>query len=300
MERVKAWIQAFRLRTLPLAFSCILMGGFIAASEGKFDAWILILSLMTTLFLQILSNLANDFGDAESGVDGAMRSGPGRTVSAGLITRGDMKNGMISFAMLSLISGGLLIFLSFGDQWDTALVFLMLGLTSIGAAITYTVGKRPYGYAGWGDLFVLIFFGVVGVGGSYYLYTQELNLLVLLPSLSCGLFAVGVLNVNNIRDIESDKAAGKYSIPVRIGRRSAIIYHWSLLGLGLICAGIYVYLDRAPWQAYLFLLTIPLFISNAKAVKNKTRAGDLDPYLRQLAITTLLFVILFGIGQTVF
>lgn len=292
--------MAFRLRTLPLAFSCILMGTFIAASEGKFDEWILILSLTTTLFLQVLSNLANDFGDAVSGVDSESRTGPKRAVSSGLITKGDMKNGMITFALLSLLSGGLLIFRAFENELGSIFLFFFIGLLAIGAAITYTVGKRPYGYAGWGDLFVFIFFGLVGVAGSYYLYTHELQLSVLLPSLSCGLFAVGVLNLNNIRDIDSDREAGKKSIPVRIGRKSAVLYHWLLLVLGMICAMAYVYSEEASWYEYLFLLTAPFFMANARAVRQKQSSVELDPYLRQLAITTLLFVLLFGIGQTAF
>lgn len=297
--KIRAWFQAFRLRTLPLAFSCIFMGAFLAASAGVFNGWIFGLSLLTTLFLQVLSNLANDYGDAASGVDSSARSGPKRTVSSGLITRREMKNGLIVFSVLSLLSGVLLIFTAFSDQWVLVLVFLILGLGAIAAAIKYTVGKKPYGYAGWGDFFVLVFFGLVGVGGSYFLYSQSLSYWIILPALSCGLLAVGVLNVNNIRDIESDKQAGKLSIPVRIGRKRAIIYHWLILVLGLSAAVVYVIVHGPVPGGYLFLLTLPLFYINARAVKVKEHAAELDPFLRQLALSTLIFVVLFGIGQLI-
>lgn len=296
--KIKAWIQAFRLRTLPLAFSCIFMAAFLAAAQGHFDGWIFGLSLLTTLFLQILSNLANDYGDAASGIDTSEhRTGPKRTVSAGLITKQEMKNGLVICSLLSLVSGVLLIFIAFGDRWVEVIVFLILGLGAIAASIKYTVGKKPYGYAGWGDFFVLVFFGLVGVGGSYFLYTSSLNYWMLLPAISCGLFAVGVLNVNNIRDIESDRISGKYSIPVRLGRKRAIIYHWLILSLGLAAALLYVYAMGPYPSGYLFVLSVPLFLINARAVKVKTTSEQLDPYLKQLALSTLAFVVLFGLGQ---
>ncbi|WP_421877203.1 1,4-dihydroxy-2-naphthoate polyprenyltransferase [Marinoscillum sp.] len=298
--KIKAWIQAFRLRTLPLAFSCIFMGAFTAGIDGYFQADILTWSLITTLFLQILSNLANDYGDASSGVDGDHRTGPKRTVSSGLITKGQMKNALITFSLLSLGSGLYLVWLSFGDQWAKVLVFIALGLGAIAAAIKYTVGSRPYGYAGLGDFFVLVFFGLVGVGGNYFLYTSTLDAWVLLPALSCGFLAVGVLNVNNIRDIESDKASGKYSIPVRIGRKNAVYYHWFLIG-GAIAAMLgFCLLKDLGAGAYLFLLVTPILFFNARAVKIKQTSEGLDPYLKQLALTTLLFVLLFGFGEQLF
>lgn len=300
MNKTKAWLQAFRLRTLPLAFSCILMGAILATAEGHFDGWILGLSLITTLFLQVLSNLANDFGDATSGVDSDHRTGPKRTVSSGLISQMEMRNALIICTILTLCSGVLLIFLAFGDNWTTALIFLFIGLGAIVAAINYTVGSNPYGYAGWGDLFVMIFFGIIGVGGSFYLHTGYFETYILLPAYACGAFAVGVLNVNNIRDIESDRAAGKFSIPVRIGRPKAIIYHWFLLASGVISMIAFVLVDNGSAYELIFLLTLPLFVSNAWAVKSRKTAEQLDPYLRQLALTTLLFVLLFGVGQLVF
>lgn len=297
MGKLHVWIQAFRLRTLPLAFSCILMGAFLAASKGAFDVAIFTLCLLTTLFLQILSNLANDYGDASSGVDGTDRRGPLRTVQAGLITRQTMKRALVVFSLLALASGVILLRVSFGNQWPEALVFLVVGFGAIAAAIKYTVGKNPYGYAGWGDFFVLLFFGVVGVMGSYYLFVREVHWDILLPSVSCGLFAVAVLNVNNIRDIESDRKSGKYSIPVRIGREKAVIYHWIILLVGLLSAVLYVVGHIQSSYSWLFLLVVPLLVVNAWAVRVKQTSAELDPFLKQMALTTLLFVVLFGIGQ---
>ncbi len=298
MRKLGVWIKAFRLRTLPLAISSILMGTLLAIGDGYFDLWIFTLGLLTTVFLQILSNLANDYGDATSGVDGADREGPSRAVQSGLISRQEMKVLLYLFAGLSLLAGVLLIWFALGTDWSLGLVFLVLGLGAIMAAIKYTVGKSPYGYSGWGDLFVLIFFGFVGVAGSYFLLSKQFNPILLLPALSTGLFAVGVLNVNNIRDIESDKRNGKYSIPVRLGRDRAVIYHWILLSTGLFSATLYTLLNNGDsWLSWLFLLTCPLFFLNARAVYTKKTAAALDPYLKQMAISTLLFVILFGIGQ---
>jgi 1,4-dihydroxy-2-naphthoate octaprenyltransferase len=298
MASVKTWFEAFRLRTLPLAFSCILMGGFLAISTGIFDGLILTLSLVTTLFLQVLSNLANDYGDSVSGVDSDDRQGPSRAVQAGKITLEAMKKALIICAILSLISGLLLLFISFQDAWMYALIFLFIGLGAIWAAIKYTVGKSPYGYQGLGDIFVLIFFGLVGVCGSYFLYSKSFDWVTVLPAISCGLFAVGVLNVNNIRDIASDTAAGKHSIPVRIGRSNARLYHLALIAIGWATMLVYTNLTwTGQWTHMLYGLSLPLFLINVKAVFTKEEPQQLDPYLKQLAISTLLFVLLFGAGQ---
>lgn len=292
---IKIWLHAFRLRTLPLALSCIAMGGFLAASVHAFRWNVFVLCVVTTIFLQILSNLANDYGDSVHGADSADRKGPSRTVQSGAITPGQMKTAVIVFVVLCLGSGISLLFVSFGMNWNAILFFLGLGVLSILAAIAYTVGRRPYGYIGLGDISVLIFFGLVGVMGSYYLFTQQISSREILPALSCGFFSIGVLNVNNIRDIESDRKAGKFSIPVRIGRENSSRYHWFLILGGLITAGVYTFLTfRSPWQL-LFLLSTPLFVRIGVAVTRKP-SHELDPYLRQMALSTLLFVLLFGVG----
>jgi len=290
------WISAFRLRTLPLALSSISMGGFLAAAQGRFDGFVFALCCSTTILLQILSNLANDYGDTVNGADHAGRKGPSRTVQSGAISLSAMRNAIIVFVILSLISGIALLLTAFGMNTELLLTFFGIGLLCIAAAILYTVGKRPYGYAGLGDLSVLIFFGGVGVTGSLYLFTHSLSTWSLLPALACGLFSVGVLNINNMRDIDSDREAGKYSIPVRIGKAKAGIYHWFLLWGGIGAAVFYTLQNyRSPIQ-FLFLLSMPLFFVIGKAVNEKPSA-ELDPYLKRMALGTLLFVLLFGIGQ---
>ena len=292
---IKVWISAFRLRTLPLAIACIGMGGFLAASQHAFQWDIFLLCVFTTVFLQILSNLANDYGDSIHGADHAERKGPSRAVQSGAISPGKMRSALFVFIGLCLISGLSLLWLSFGLNWNAIAFFFGLGLLSILAAIAYTVGRKPYGYIGLGDLSVLIFFGFVGVMGSAYLFTQEIIPLQILPAVSCGFFSMGVLNINNIRDIESDKKAGKYSIPVRIGRENAILYHWFLVLGGIGSSSIYTALTYQSPVQLLFLLSVPLFFRSAMAVQSK-HAAELDPFLKQMALTTLLFVILFGLG----
>lgn len=292
------WIQAIRLRTLPLAWASLTMGAALAISHGVFDWSIYLLSLLTAFSLQILSNLANDYGDAVSGLDGAARVGPKRTIQDGLITKAQMKKAIVITGVLSFSLGLWLIYISFQD-WYLMLIFLVLGLGAIGAAINYTVGSNPYGYSGWGDLFVLIFFGWIGVSGSYLLYNGYFDPITLLPGTSLGLLAVAVLNVNNIRDIESDKVSGKFSIPVKIGRVNAVRYHAVVLILAMVCMIIFgLQTHIAIWE-WSFMLIIPLLLTNWLAVRNKTEANELDPYLKQMAMSTLVFVLLFLVGVLV-
>ncbi len=293
---IKAWIGAFRLRTLPLSLSCILMGGVLAAWQSAFNWTVFGLAVATTTLLQILSNLANDYGDSVHGADSADRQGPTRAVQQGLISPVQMKRAMVLFSVLSLASGIGLLLLVFYDQLLYLLAFLGLGVAAIFAAINYTAGSNPYGYRGLGDLAVFLFFGIVGVAGTYFLLTGDFDAAILLPAASCGLFATGVLNVNNIRDIESDQKAGKISIPVRIGRKKAVTYHIVLLLAGVLAAAIFTWAHYTQPSQWLFLFTMPLFYRNARAVQSKHTASALDPYLKQLALSTLLFVVLFGLG----
>ena len=293
---IKPWINAIRLRTLPLSLASIGMGSFLAAYAGKFSLQIFCFCALTTIFLQILSNLANDYGDTKHGADSTDRKGPMRMVQSGLISKKAMRVAIILLIILSLASGVYLLYLAFGLNQQAFITFLLIGIASILAAIAYTAGSKPYGYAGLGDLSVLIFFGFVGVIGSYYLYTLEIYPGLILPALSCGFFSIAVLNLNNIRDIESDKLAGKLSIPVRLGRKRAIIYHQFLLIGGTASALAFAILEVKNWPAFLFLLVIPLLVKNFIAVKKIEDPRKLDPYLKQMAVSTLAFVILFGLG----
>ncbi|GAA4364702.1 1,4-dihydroxy-2-naphthoate polyprenyltransferase [Hymenobacter saemangeumensis] len=292
------WISAFRPRTLPLALASILTGGFLAAAAGQFNGPVVALAALTTVLLQVLSNLANDYGDSQNGADSVHRQGPQRAVQSGAISPAQMKRAMYLFGALSLLSGLTLLWVALGTErlvW--ALGFLVLGLAAIWAAVNYTAGDKPYGYAGLGDISVFVFFGLVGVCGSYFLQTLTLPMAVLLPAAALGCFATAVLNVNNIRDISSDVLAGKITIPVRLGGANARRYHWLLLLFGLGCATVYVALNyRSPWQ-WLFVGAAPLFLFNARQVWQRQEAMQLDPLLKQMALSTLVFTLLFGIGQ---
>ncbi len=290
---------AARPRTLILAIAGVSTGLFLAAAHGLFNWQTASLTIVTAALLQILSNLANDYGDTIHGADHGMRSGPSRAVQSGRISAEQMRAAIMAVAASAAICGLALLWFALGAEGALLiLAFVLLGALAIWAAIAYTAGGLPYGYAGLGDLAVLIFFGWVGVAGSYFLQTQTVRLDILLPATSCGLFAVGVLNVNNIRDIGSVRLAGKRSVPVRLGLRWARRYHWALLLGGSLATLLYVALDyRSPWQL-LFLASLPLFIRNGRAVSSKAPA-DLDPYLGQLSISSLVFAILFGIGHLV-
>lgn len=291
---IKNWIEAFRLRTLPLALSCIGMGSFLAAFYGHFSLSVCILSLTTTLFLQVLSNLANDYGDSIHGADSTEREGPKRSVQKGSITSKAMLGSIIIFAILSFISGILLLQFSVGIGSTTFYVFLVFGLAAIGAAIAYTNGKRPYGYSGLGDISVFLFFGLLGVCGTYFLHAESFEILILLPAASCGLFATGVLNVNNIRDIKSDKLAGKFSIPVRIGKQKAIVYHTALIISGCLLSIVFLLIYGEIYAILGVGVSFLFFTNHLVKVYRAKDSHELDPQLKFLALTTLLFVLLFG------
>lgn len=289
MNNINAWLHAFRLRTLPLSFSSIICGSAFALKSEKFEIPIFILALITTLFLQILSNLANDYGDSKSGVDNDKRVGPTRAVQAGLISLPAMKRGLILFSVLSLLSGILLVLLAFSkEQLVLVSIFIVFGFASVWAAIKYTVGKNPYGYSGFGDLFVFLFFGLLGVVGSYYLYSQILTLDVWLIGAAIGFFSTGVLNVNNMRDIENDKASGKNSIPVRLGLKRAKLYHYALMGGGLIS----VFLVALQLQLWFVFAAFPLFVFHIVLVSCKTSL-QLDGELKKLSLSTFFLSVLF-------
>ena len=297
MAQLTNWISAFRLRTLPLALASIGLGNFLSAAYGKFDGWIFFLSILTTLLLQILSNLSNDYGDTINGADSISRKGPARAVQSGKISASEMKKAIYFTAFLSLISGiALLIVSGVLGQLNVFLLFLLIGVGCIVAAIKYTAGKNPYGYAGFGDLAVFIFFGIVGVCGAFYLQVREIHVDMLLPAAACGIFATAVLNINNIRDIISDREAGKYSIPVRLGDSYARIYHVTLLTVGIILSTAYIALHYQSPIQFLFFVSIPFFIYNGLYVWKTKENFRLDPFLKQMALSTLLWMLTYGGG----
>ena len=293
---MKHWIQAARLRTLPLAISTMIVGHSLAAYDGQFSAAIAIISILTAVSLQVLSNFANDYGDSIHGADHEFRKGPKRAVQSGVISREGMRMAIKWMITISLLFGILLLYISF-ESWMLRSAFFLLGLLAIWAAVNYTAGSSPYGYSGKGDIAVMIFFGFVTVLGSYFLQTKTFRWEIILPAISCGALSVGVLNVNNIRDIISDRMAGKKSIPVRIGKRAAVIYHGILLLTGIAGLFIFILLESIPIGIpWLFLLASPLLIINFVAVRNKSESTELDPYLKQLALSSALLFIVFSIG----
>jgi len=297
ISRTFIWLKAFRLHTLPLAFACIAMGSFLAYSTGVFHPIIALFSFFTALCLQILSNLANDYGDSKHGADNPDRIGPKRMVQIGKITIKQIKTGILAFILLSFISGVCLLILSIANiGYKGAMVLFVLGLISIGAAVAYTASRKPYGYRGLGDLSVFIFFGLVGVYGSFYVQTGSSPATLLLPAIGMGLLCAGVLNVNNMRDIEADAKANKITIPIKIGLKNAKIYHWLLLVIPIILFGIYMmYFIKNYWQLA-FMAPVILFIINGLGVTKSNTPEEINPYLKRLVISILVFTASYGVS----
>ena len=297
MSKVRAYITSFRLRTLPLSLSGVLLGSLLAASDGYFKTTTFVWAMLTTVALQILSNLANEVGDLTKGTDNEHRLGPIRSAQSGALSMREMVQAMIVFGVIAIITGSLLIYEAFRDllNWKSISLFIAGG-ASIVAAVKYTVGKSAYGYRGLGDLFVFIFFGVVSVMGSYFAMSGVLPWICVLPAVAIGFLSSGVLNMNNIRDIENDSVCGKRTIPVILGIQGAKIYHFVITLLAVICLVLYSMLHSAGWTGYLFLLTLPLLVMHLKSVyRGEGRA--LDSQLKFLSITTLLIALLLGFGQ---
>jgi len=297
MTAMAIWIKAFRLRTLPLALSATILGSFLGFAEDMFKWGVFVFGSFTTLFLQILSNLANDYGDAVKGTDSEERLGPLRVTQSGLVTRKQIRRMIVFFASLSLVSGSLLIWFGLrGGELLGYAIFFLLGLAAIFAAIKYTIGKRPYGYVGLGDIMVFVFFGIVGVAGTYFLHTQSFNVSILLPASSVGLLSMGVLNLNNMRDHVNDAESGKNTLVVRMGLPWAKAYHVILLVTAFLLALTYTIMNFESYLQLLLLVPVPLLFSDVKKVINNTVPVELNAELKKLAMATLLFSLSFGLG----
>ena len=289
------WFSTARPKTLPLALASIIIGSALAHWAGKFNLVTTLLAFLTTILLQILSNFANDYGDHVKGSDTQERIGPLRAIQHGAITGEQLKKAVILLSILSFISGATLSFYAYEGIQDL-LVFLGLGVISIVAAITYTVGKKAYGYLGLGDLFVLIFFGFVAVIGVFYLQAHSLPWLIFIPAFGCGLLSVAVLNINNLRDINQDRQAGKNTLIVRIGSKNGRIYHALLLILAVVSYLIFAISEFQHWYSYLFLLAVPLLFKHARFVYRHQDPIELRPILGQMAGLALLTNLLFSLG----
>ncbi len=316
LRMIKNYIKAARLRTLPLSVSGIIIGAFLGlndsflkVSSALFNTTICVgrksilessifwLAILTTIGFQVLSNFANDYGDGVKGTDNE-REGEARMVASGAITPKQMKNAMIVTGVVTTIIALLLIYISFGkDNFLYSVIFFGLGITSIVAAIKYTVGKSAYGYSGFGDVFVFVFFGLLAVVGTYFLYTKQLNFTIFLPAITVGLLSTAVLNLNNMRDRENDAVSEKNTLVVKMGAESAKMYHYFLIIASFVFALLYVVTKyHSPTQFLFIIAYIPLAKHLFFVYKNKEEAL-LDGELKKVALSTFLFSILFGLGQ---
>lgn len=302
---MKHWIEAARLRTLPLSVSGIIVGSIYALSNPTetintptevFSWKVFGFALLTTLGLQVLSNFANDYGDGVKGTDNADRVGPLRAIQSGNITPQAMKKAIVITAILTLLSAIILIYFAFGqDNFGYSISFLLLGIAAIASAIKYTVGNSAYGYRGFGDLFVFVFFGLVSTLGVNFLYAKEIDPLLILPAVAIGLLSVGVLNLNNMRDQESDKKAGKNTIVVQMGAQKAKIYHFTLIITAMLCVIVFAVLSGYKFDQYLFLLAYIPLIKHLNTVYKNHNPKLLDPELKKLALSTFLLSLLLTI-----
>ena len=306
------WIQAARLRTLPLSMSGIILGSFIARwriteNGGTWDWKIFALALVVTLLYQILSNFANDYGDGVKGTDKLrVNEAEQRAVASGRITANQMRNAVILFAVLSLIATIALLYLAFFKEnlMQEFYTFVGLGIASILAAIGYTVGKKPYGYLGLGDIFVFIFFGLVSVGGSYFLFTKTFSWDILLPATAVGMLSAAVLNLNNMRDIESDRASGKKTLALRLGFRNAMIYQIILLQLPLIIMLVFMMMNglhtQGKYYAFMFFILMFPMTGLRRKIMQVKEPKELDPFLKQVGIITFMMAVLVAVGLNYF
>ena len=296
-EKLKMWWETARPKTLPLALASIFTGsalGYWANPQG-FNGLVMALCLLTTILLQVLSNFANDYGDHQKGSDTEERIGPLRGIQKGAISAKELKWGLILMVVASFLSGSFLIGIAYENLSDL-FAFAGLGILAIVAAITYTVGAKPYGYMGLGDISVLVFFGLLGVGGTYYLQTHSIDSHIILPAIGSGLLASAVLNINNLRDIEQDAKAGKNTLAVRLGAYKGRVYHCILLSVAALCYLAFAVATAISWTNYLFVLAMPLLAKHAIFVYRSQQPRELRPMLAQMSMISLLINILFSLG----
>lgn len=297
MTKFSTWISAMRLRTLPLSVSGIIVAGCLAAYNGFFNPLIFILAILTTLSLQILSNLANDYGDGTKGTDNDDRIGPMRAIQSGEISASEMLNAIKLNILITIVLAVLLIFSAFGSKnFLLSLLFFVLGLASVVAAIKYTVGHSAYGYRGLGDIFVFLFFGLVSVIGCYVLFAKQVDHVTILPACAIGLLSAGVLNLNNMRDIASDTKSNKNTLVVKLGAARAKLYHYVLVGGAMFLTALFAVLYyTSPFNLLFLIIFIPLTKHLVTVYKNDN-SKELDPELKKLALSTFFLSVLLGIG----
>ena len=299
--KLKASLESMRLRTLPLSMAGVLLGILLAVADWKVDLWTAILIVITTVCLQILSNLSNELGDVLRGTDTAERQGPQYGLNSGEMTIRDMKVLIGIFVGLCIVFGTAMTWRAFGTLWGmTPILVLMLGAAAIMGAMKYTLGHNPYGYRAKGDIYVFLFFGLVAVMGAYFVCTKGVGLhwKLLLPAAGVGCFSVGVLNVNNIRDMKTD-AANRVTVAIKLGAHRARIYQTVLICLGWACMAAYCLLCWPSWWHWLWVLTLPLYVLHLRGVWTREDRA-LDPMLPLLVLSTFALSLLMGIGFCAF
>lgn len=307
---MKHWIEAARLRTLPLSVSGIIVGSMYALANPTEDVltptevfnWKLFaFAILTTLGLQILSNFANDYGDGMKGTDNEDRVGPKRTIQSGVITPRAMKRAIILTSGLTLLSAIYLIYLAFGaHNLGYSLFYLVLGILAIASAIRYTVGNSAYGYRGYGDLFVFVFFGLVSTLGVNFLYSKQLDAILILPATAIGFLSVAVLNLNNMRDEASDRKSGKNTLVVKMGIENAKKYHYFLIVGAMILVFLFAILSHFHFDQYLFLIAYIPLAKHLITVRNNKNYKQLDPELKKVALSTFVLSVLLSLCMIFF
>lgn len=298
MKNISIWISTMRLRTLPLSISGIILASCLAAYNGFYDWKVCVLAILTTLSFQILSNFANDYGDGVKGTDNNERIGPERAIQSGKISPEEMFNAIKINVLIAIVLAFLLVFTAFGVKYFfLTVIFFVLGIACIIAAIRYTVGKNAYGYNGLGDLFVFLFFGLISVIGCYVLYAKTIDHVVFLPACTIGLLSAAVLNLNNMRDIVSDEKSQKITLAVKLGVDKAKKYHIMLIVLSIVLSGLFgILYYTSPYNLIFMVTYIPLALHIKTVVKN-TDPKLLDPELKKVALTTVALAVLMGIGH---
>lgn len=307
---MKHWIEAARLRTLPLSVSGIIVGSMYALANPTDDVltptevfnWKLFaFAIITTLGLQILSNFANDYGDGMKGTDNEDRVGPKRTIQSGVIMPQAMKRGIVLTSGLTLLSAIYLIYLAFGaHNLGYSLFYLILGIAAIASAIRYTVGNSAYGYRGFGDVFVFVFFGLVSTLGVNFLYSKQLDAILFLPATAIGFLSVAVLNLNNMRDEASDRKSGKNTLVVKMGIENAKKYHYFLIVGAMILVLLFAYLSNFNFDQYLFVLAYFPLVKHVVTVYKNQNSKLLDPELKKVALSTFALSVLLALCMIFF
>ena len=296
---MKIWLRAARLRTLPLSVAGILAGTALAADYGFRDNWLFFLTLCTTLAYQITSNFANDYGDGVKGTDNEKRIGPQRVLQQGALTAAALWRGILVSAGISALLTLATLYRAFGlEQWGYLVLFCGLGALSIWAAIRYTVGSGAYGYRGLGDLFVFLFFGVLSVLGTLFLYTRQLTAEALLPALAVGALSTAVLNLNNLRDWESDRAAGKRTLVVLMGYRNGRRYQRALCVAAFLAMAWFVSLRPDPARSAWCLLPFVVVGWHVWGLSRKKNPADLDPELKKIALSTFFMALILYLTES--